>query len=177
MRTAAHPCPSASRSRPPRAMSCIPGRLSADIEAKAVGSIPVSVNIIAIDDKTWITNPFTANGSVCPAPACATSPTPKRWCRSLVAAVRRPAYRRRQHHRRRADREDRRQHRRRSASRRARHRPCRQSSAGRGLARRRGLPARRIRIVGPLSSADNAEDVSRQIDLSRYDQPVEINPP
>jgi hypothetical protein len=35
---------------------------------------------------------------------------------------------------------------------------------------------RRIRLTGRLVSTEN-EDVQRQIDLSRFGEPVEINPP
>jgi len=36
----------------------VPGKLSAEVDAKAAG-INVSVRIIGIDDQTWVTNPFT----------------------------------------------------------------------------------------------------------------------
>ncbi len=35
---------------------------------------------------------------------------------------------------------------------------------------------RRVRLTGPLSS-DEEPDVVRQVELSRYDEPVEIMPP
>jgi LppX_LprAFG lipoprotein len=154
----------------------IPGRLSAEVEAKAVGSIPVSVNIIAIDDKTWITNPFNRKWQSLPGAGVRDFADPEALVRSLVAAVEGP----------RID----------GGSTIDGVRTVKiVASIDAGLLRdalgiaRAGnqvrveawlgaedaLP-RRIRIVGPLSSADNA-DVSRQIDLSHYDQPVEINPP
>lgn len=154
----------------------IPGRLSAEVEAKAVGSIPVSVDVIAIDDETWITNPFNRRWQRLPGSGVRDFADPEALVKSLVAAVQNP----------RID----------GSSTIDGVRTVKLvASVDAGLLREAlaiaragnevqveawvgaedGLP-RRIRIVGPLSSGENA-DVSRQIDLSRFDEPVEISPP
>jgi hypothetical protein len=154
----------------------IPGKLSAEIEAKAVGSIPVSVDVIAIDDETWITNPFNRRWQRLPGSGVRDFADPEALVKSLVAAVENP----------RID----------GSSTIDGVRTVKLvASVDAGLLREAlaiaragnevqveawvgaedGLP-RRIRIVGPLSSGENA-DVSRQIDLSRFDEPVEISPP
>ncbi|HEU0075657.1 MAG TPA: LppX_LprAFG lipoprotein [Dehalococcoidia bacterium] len=154
----------------------IPGRLSAEVEAKAVGSIPVSVDVIAIDDETWITNPFNRRWQRLPGSGLRDFADPEALVRSLVAAVEDP----------RID----------GGSTIDGVRTVKLvASIDAGLLRdalaiarggnevqveawlgaEDGLP-RRIRIIGPLSSSED-DDVSRQIDLSRFDEPVEINPP
>jgi LppX_LprAFG lipoprotein len=154
----------------------IPGKLSAEIEAKAVGSIPVSVNVIAIDDETWITNPFNRKWQRLPGSGVRDFADPEALVKSLVAAVQDP----------RIDggstidgvrtvklvaRVDAGQLREALAIARAGNEVRVEAWVG----AEDGLP-RRIRIVGPLSSGED-DDVSRQIDLSRFDEPVEISPP
>jgi hypothetical protein len=154
----------------------IPGKLSAEIEAKAVGSIPVSVDVIAIDDETWITNPFNRRWQRLPGSGVRDFADPEALVKSLVAAVQDP----------RID----------GGSTIDGVRTVKLvANIDAGLLREAlaiaragnevqveawvgaedGLP-RRIRIIGPLSSGEN-DDVSRQIDLSRFDEPVEISPP
>jgi hypothetical protein len=154
----------------------IPGRLSAEVEADAAGSIPVSVNIIAIEDETWITNPFNREWQRLPGASVRDFADPEALVRSLVAAVEEP----------RAD----------GGGTIDGVRTVKLVAsidagllrAALGIARagnevrveawigaEDALP-RRIRIVGPLSSIEDP-DVSRQIDLSRFGEPVDISPP
>lgn len=154
----------------------IPGRLAADIEAGAAGSIPVSVKVIAIGDETWITNPFTREWQRLPGASVRDFADPETLVRAVVAAIDEPRI------------ED--------GSEIDGMRTVKLAgSLDAGLLRQAlsiardgnivqveawigaedSLP-RRIRLSGPLSSIED-EDVSRQIDLSRFNQPVEINPP
>lgn len=154
----------------------IPGRLAADVEAKAAGSIPVSVKVIAIDDETWITNPFTREWQRLPGAGVRDFADPETLVRALVDAIEDP----------RVD----------GGSEIGGVQTVKlvgSVDAGMlqdalGIARagnvvtveawigaEDSLP-RRIRILGRLSSVEE-ENVSRQIDLSRFNQPVEINPP
>jgi LppX_LprAFG lipoprotein len=154
----------------------IPGRLRADIDAKAAGAISVSVKVIAIDDETWITNPFTRDWQQLPGAGLRDFADPEALVRALVAAVEDPQ----------VD----------GGSEIDGVQTVKlvgSVDAGLlqdalGIARagnvvkveawigsEDSLP-RRIRIQGRLSTAE-AENVSRQIDLSQFNQPVEINPP
>jgi LppX_LprAFG lipoprotein len=154
----------------------IPGRLAADIDAKAAGSIPVSVKVIAIDDETWITNPFTREWQPLPGATLRDFADPEALVRALVAQVKDPQID--------------------GGSKIDGVQTVKlvgSIDAGllqdaMGIARagnvvkveawvgaEDSLP-RRIRIQGRLSTAE-AENVSRQIDLSQFNQPVEINPP
>jgi LppX_LprAFG lipoprotein len=154
----------------------IPGRLAADIGAKAAGSIPVSVKVIAIDDKTWITNPFTREWQPLPGAGLRDFADPEALVRALVAEVANPQID--------------------GGSKIDGVQTVKlvgTIDAGLlqdalGIARAGNtvqveawigesdsLP-RRIRILGRLSTVE-AEDVTRQIDLSAFNQPVEINPP
>jgi lipoprotein LprG len=154
----------------------IPGRLAADIEAEAVGAIPVSVKAIAIEDEIWITNPFTRDWQVLPGGSIGDFADPETLVRSLVTAVEEP----------RIDggssidgvrtvklvgSMDAGQLREALSIARAGNIVTVEAWIG----AEDSLP-RRIRIIGPLASIED-EDVARQIDLSRYNEPVEINPP
>jgi hypothetical protein len=43
-----------------------PDRLAAKVSAKAAGSVTVNIDIIAVGDKTWVTNPFTRRWQTLP---------------------------------------------------------------------------------------------------------------
>jgi LppX_LprAFG lipoprotein len=154
----------------------IPGRLAADIEAEAAGAIPVSVKAIAIGEETWITNPFTRQWQRLPGGGLRDFADPETLVQSLVLAMENP----------RID----------GGSQIDGVRTVKLvGSIDAGVLRdalsvaRAGntvtveawlgaedaLP-RRIRILGPIASIED-EDVTRQIDLTRINQPVEINPP
>jgi hypothetical protein len=154
----------------------IPGRLSAAVEAEHSTGIPVSVDLIAIDDETWITNPFNRQWQRLPGAGVRDFADPEALVRTLVAAVETP----------RLDGGA-------TIDGVQTVKVTGSTDAGAlrdalGIARAGNevqveawigavdaLP-RRVRIIGPLSSVEEP-DVSRQIDISRFNEPVEINPP
>ena len=154
----------------------MPSSLAGDIEAKA-GPVTVRVKVVSIGGRSWITNPFSREWQRLPGTtALAELFDPAGGVRAIVEAM-------------------------------ADVRPAGQEKMGGVEAyrlegevdsmvlqafisrARPGFPVkvtvwvgtddflpRRVRIVGRLSM-DEAADIVREIDLSRFDAPVEIKPP
>jgi hypothetical protein len=154
----------------------IPGKLAADVRARAAGSINVSVKVVAIDNQTWITNPFTRDWQRLPGASLRDLADPGTLVTALLPKVENPTvseggevdgvqtlkiegtidsgelrdalgFARAGH------------------------------SVGveAWIGAEDSLP-RRIRLKGRLVSDEN-ENVLRQLDLSRFGEPVQINPP
>jgi hypothetical protein len=154
----------------------IPAHLSAKIEAEHTTGIDVSVDVIAIDDDVWITNPFNRKWQRLPGASVSDFADPETLVRSLVGALTDP----------RID----------GTGKNdgvgtvklvasldsgqlqdalTIARPGTELQVEAWIGAEDALP-RRIRIIGPLTSGED-QDVTRQIDLSRFDEPVEIDPP
>jgi hypothetical protein len=154
----------------------VPGKLAADVRAKAAGSINVSVKVVAIDDQTWITNPFTRDWQRLPGASLRDLADPGTLVTALLPKVQDPTV---------GDGGeldgvqtlkiegtiDSGELREALGFARAGHSVRVEAWIGAGDS----LP-RRIRLGGRLVSDEN-EDVQRQIDLSRFGEPVQINPP
>ena len=154
----------------------VPGKLAADVRARAAGSINVSVKVVAIDNQTWITNPFTRDWQRLPGASLRDLADPGTLVTALLPKVQNPTvgeggavdgvqtlkiegtidsgelrdalgFARAGH------------------------------SVGveAWIGAEDSLP-RRIRLKGRLVSDEN-ENVLRQLDLSRFGEPVQINPP
>jgi hypothetical protein len=154
----------------------IPGRLKAGLRARVAGAIGVSVDVIAIDNQTWITNPFTRNWQRLPGASLRDFADPATLVNSLLPAVKDArivaenevdGVRTRQIEGRidSGELED----------------ALGVAEAGNDvkvevwIGIEDSLP-RRLRITGPLN-ADDDEDIERQVDLSRFGEPVNIAPP
>jgi hypothetical protein len=154
----------------------IPGKLAADVRARAAGSLNVSVKVIAIDNQTWITNPFTRDWQRLPGASLRDLADPGTLVSSILpnltgATVNEGG---------KVDGVD-------------TYRVDGTLDSGElrealGFARaghsvgvevwigvEDSLP-RRIRLSGRLVS-DEDEHVVRQVDLTRFGEPVQINPP
>jgi len=155
--------------------AALPDRLAADVRAKA-GPLTASVKLVAIGDRTWITNPFSRDWQLLSGVSAGDIADPS----SLVAAV-----------------VDRLQ----GVSLGGRSEvgsvetyrltgtlPSEALQSSLGVARpghvlkvdlwigvEDGLP-RRVRLTGPLVSGE-AEDIVRQVDLSKFNEAVDIRPP
>jgi hypothetical protein len=154
----------------------IPGKLAADVRAKAAGSINVSVKVVAIDNQTWITNPFTRDWQRLPGASLRDLADPGTLVTMLLPKVQNPTV---------SDGGevdgvstlkvegtiDSGELRDALGFARAGHNVKVEAWIG----AEDSLP-RRIRLYGRLVS-DEAENVQRQIDLSRFGEPVQINPP
>jgi hypothetical protein len=154
----------------------VPGKLAADVRAKAAGSINVSVKVVAIDDQTWITNPFTRDWQRLPGASLRDLADPGTLVTALLPKVQDPTV---------GDGGevdgvqtlkiegtiDSGELREALGFARAGHSVRVEAWIG----AEDSLP-RRIRLGGRLVSDEN-ENVQRQIDLSRFGEPVQINPP
>ncbi len=67
----------------------VPDKLSADVKAKA-GGINVSVKVIGIGDKTWVTNPFTRNWQQLPGASIHDFADPAALVTSLLPKIQNP---------------------------------------------------------------------------------------
>jgi LppX_LprAFG lipoprotein len=154
----------------------IPGRLKADLRAKVAGAIGVSVDVIAIDNQTWITNPFTRNWQRLPGASIRDFADPAALVNSLLPAIKDAkivaenevdGVRTRQIEGRidSGELED--------ALGGAESGNEVKVEAWIGI--EDSLP-RRLRITGPLSDDDD-DDIERQVELSRFGEPVNITPP
>ena len=153
----------------------VPGRLAAEVDAEAAG-INVSVDVIGIDDRTWITNPFTRGWQELEGTNIRDFADPAALVSGLLPSITdaelsdggsvdgvqtqlvtgniesgalREAL--------------------------GIAEPGRTVEVEAWIGVDDDLP-RRVRVIGPLSDAE-ADNVVRQVDISRYDQPVEIMPP
>jgi hypothetical protein len=153
----------------------VPGSMKADVDAKAAG-INVSVQVIGIDDETWITNPFTRNWQNLPGTNIRDFADPAALVAGLLPSIKADGLTNggtvdgvrtqlvtgtidsgalsdalgiAQ--------------------------PGRSVSVDAWIGIDDYLP-RRVRLTGPLSDDDD-QDVVREVEISRYDQPVEIMPP
>jgi hypothetical protein len=154
----------------------VPGRLAADVRARATGGINVSVKVIAIDDQTWMTNPFTRAWQRIPGASLRDLADPGALVTTLLPKVNDPAL---------TDGGevdgvrtlkvegtiDSGELREALSFARAGHSVRVETWIG----VEDGLP-RRLRLSGRLVS-DEGEDVRRQIDLSRFGESVQISPP
>lgn len=154
----------------------IPGRLAADVRGKGPGGINISTKIIAVDDQAWYTNLFTRNWDRIPGANLRDLADPGALVTSLLPNIENPTV---------ADggevdgvdtlkvegtidsgelREAL-----------SFARPGHSVRVEAWIGGEDSLP-RRIRLTGPLAS-DEDEDVQRQLDLSQFGAPVQINPP
>jgi hypothetical protein len=153
----------------------VPGKLAADVRARAAG-INVSVKVIAIDDQTWITNPFTRDWQRLPGASLRDLADPGALVTTLLPKVQNPTV---------SDGgevdgvdtlrvegtidsgelSD----------------ALSFARAGQSVKVEAWIGAedslpRRVRVTGRLVADENA-GVVRQIDLTRFGDPVDINPP
>jgi len=153
----------------------VPGRLRADVDAEAAG-INVSVKVIGIDEETWITNPFTRSWQKLAGTNIRDFADPAALVSGLLPSIKDPQL---------------------SAGGRVDGtqtnlvtgtidsgalqdalgiaEPGRTVSVEAWIGIDDKLP-RRVRLTGALSDGD-AADVVRQVEITRYDEPVEIMPP
>jgi hypothetical protein len=154
----------------------IPGRLSADVRARATGGVTVSVQVIAIDDRTWITNPFTRSWQRLPGASLSDLADPSALILSLLPQVEDARYGEETSI---------------DGTRTVKVEGSIDSGAlQESLAFARpgntirveawiGVSdsyPRRIVLSGPLAANDN-DNVVRQVDLSNFGRQVQINPP
>jgi hypothetical protein len=153
----------------------VPSKLSADVKAKA-GGINVSVKVIGIDDQTWVTNPFTREWQKLPGATIRDFADPATLVISLLPDIKDPVivgqtdidgaktydvqgtidagaltdalgFAR----------------------------PGHEVKVEAWIGVDDSLP-RRIKLTGALTSEEDA-NIVRQVDLSRFNQPVDIQPP
>jgi LppX_LprAFG lipoprotein len=154
----------------------IPGRLKAALRAKATGGIGVNVDVVGIDNQTWITNPFTRDWQRLSGASLRDFADPAALLTSVLPAVKDPkvvaenevsGVRTRQIEGKidSGELED----------------ALSVAEAGNDvrvevwIGVEDSLP-RRLRITGPLNEDDD-DDIERQIELSRFGEPVNIAPP
>jgi hypothetical protein len=154
----------------------IPGRLKAGLRAKAGGAISVSVDVIAIDNQTWITNPFTRNWQRLSGASLRDFADPATLLNSILPAVKDAkivaenevdGVRTHQIEGRidSGELED----------------ALGVAEAGNDVKVEVWIGIedsllRRLRIIGPLSEDDD-DDIERQVEFSRFGEPVNITPP
>jgi hypothetical protein len=154
----------------------VPGRLKAEVDAEALGGLNVSVEVIGIDDQTWVTNPFTRGWEELPNTNIRDFADPAALVSGLLPAVQDAELREGEE----LDGVE-------------TQLVTGQIDSG-ALQDALGIAVpgnnvdveawigvddqlpRRVRLIGALSDEESA-DVVRQVDLSRFDQPVEIMPP
>jgi hypothetical protein len=153
----------------------VPDQLKAAVDAEAVG-INVSVDVVGIGDRTWVTNPFTRGWEELPGTNIRDFADPAALVSGLLPAITDPQLTE-------GD----------SVDGVETHLVTGSIDSGAlqdalGIAEPGqtveveawigvdDLLPRRVRLIGPLSTADSA-DVVRQVELSRFDEPVEIMPP
>lgn len=153
----------------------VPGRLRAEVDAEASG-FDVSVDVVGIDDQTWVTNPFTRDWQELPGTNIRDFADPAALVSGLLPSVENPTLGEPE-----------------SIGGVDTHmitgeidsgllqtalgfaEPGRSVTVETWLGQDDLLP-RRVRLVGPLSDSESG-DVVRQVDLSRFNEPVEIMPP
>jgi LppX/LprAFG-like lipoprotein len=153
----------------------VPDRLAAEVEAEAVG-INVDVEVIGIEGRTWVTNPFTRGWQELPDTNIRDFANPAALVSGLLPSIMNPELSEGGS----VDGVD-------------THQvtgtidsgalqdalgiaePGREVEVEAWIGKDDMLP-RRVRLIGPLSDAEDA-DVVRQVELSRFDEPVEIMPP
>jgi lipoprotein LprG len=67
-----------------------PDRLAAKVNAKAAGSVSVNVDIIAVGDKTWVTNPFTRRWQSLPGATIKDVADPAALMASILRSIQDP---------------------------------------------------------------------------------------
>jgi hypothetical protein len=153
----------------------VPDRLAADVEAEAVG-LNVRVKVVGIDDRTWVTNPFTRDWEELGGTNIRDFADPAALVSGLLPSIKDPELGP-------------------GGSVDGVHTHLITGSIDSGAlqdalgiaepGREVGVEAwiglddmlpRRVRLIGPLSDAESP-DVVRQVELSRFDEPVEIMPP
>jgi lipoprotein LprG len=153
----------------------VPASLAAEVDAEAVG-INVTVRIIGIDGRTWITNPFTRDWQELPNTNIRDFADPAALVSGLLPSITEAELRE-------GERIDG-----------VETHLITGSITTEALREALGLAEpgrtvkveawvgvddklpRRIRLTGPLTDAE-APNVVRQVEISRYDEPVEIMPP
>ena len=153
----------------------VPDRMQAEADAEALG-IDVTVEVIGIEGRTWVTNPFTRQWQELADTNIRDFADPAALVSGILPAIQNPEL------------EDGG-----SMDGVETHRingtvdsasiqdalgiaePGHEARVEAWIGKDDQLP-RRVRLLGPLSDADNSE-VVRQVDISRYDEPVEIMPP
>jgi len=154
----------------------VPGRLAADVRAKAAGAVNVSVKVVAIDDQTWITNPFTRDWQRLPGASLRDLADPGTLLTTLLPKVTDPSLGEESEV---------------NGVKTVKvegsidsgelrdalsfARPGNSVKVEAWIGVDDSLP-RRIRLTGRLVS-DEDENVQRQIDLSHFGEAVQINPP
>jgi hypothetical protein len=154
----------------------IPGRLAADVRGKGPGGINISTKIIAVDDQAWYTNLFTRNWDRIPGANLRDLADPSALVTSLLPKVQNPTVADGGE----VDGVDTLKVEGTIDSGELRDalsfaRPGHNVRVEAWIGGEDSLP-RRIRLTGPLVS-DEDEDVQRQLDLSKFGAPVQINPP
>ena len=153
----------------------VPGSLAAEVDAEAVG-IDVSVRVIGIDDRTWVTNPFTRAWQELPGTDIRDFADPAALVSGLLPSIMDPALSGGgsvggvQTHLVTG-----------SIDSGALQDALGIAEPGRDVAVEvwigiDDLLPRRVRLIGPLSDTESP-DVVRQVEISRFNEPVEIMPP
>lgn len=153
----------------------VPGSMQAEADAEALG-VNVSVEVIGIDDRTWVTNPFTRDWQELPDTNIRDFADPASLVESVLPAITDAQLAEGEE----IDGVDTRLVTGNIDS------GALQESLGIAepghnvmveawIGVDDSLP-RRVRLSGPLSDAEN-DNVVREVELSRYNQPVEIMPP
>lgn len=153
----------------------IPGRLAADVRARAAG-VNVSVKVVAIDNQTWLTNPFTRDWQRLPGASLRDLADPGTLVTSLLPKVVNPTLGEGSE----IDGVDTLKIEGTIDSGELRDalsfaRPGHSVQVEVWIGAEDSLP-RRLILTGRLVS-DEDDDVQRQIDLSRFGAAVQINPP
>ena len=153
----------------------VPDRMKADVDAKAVG-VKVSVKVVGIEDQTWVTNPFTRNWQELPNTNIRDFANPAALVSGLLPSIQDPklsdggsvdgvdTYRV-------TGTIDSGDLQNALGIAEAGH----QVTVEAWIGKDDKLP-RRVRLAGPLSDAEDS-DVVRNVELSRYNESVEIVPP
>ena len=153
----------------------VPASMQAEVDAEALG-INVTVDVIGIDDRTWVTNPFTRNWEELPDTNIRDFADPGSLVESVLPSIKDAQLSDGQE----IDGVDTQLVTGNIDS------GALQSSLGIAepghtvtvevwIGMDDDLP-RRVRLTGPLSD-EESDNVVREVDLSRYNQPVEIMPP
>lgn len=153
----------------------VPGSMKAEVDAEALG-VNVTVNVIGIEDRTWVTNPFTRDWQELPDTNIRDFADPASLVESVLPAMKDAQVSDGE----KVDGVDTRLVTGNVDS------GALQQSLGIAepghdvmvqawIGVEDSLP-RRVRLSGPLSAAEDP-DVVREVELSRYNQPVEITPP
>ncbi len=153
----------------------IPDKLAANVKAKAAG-VGVSVKVIGIDDKTWLTNPFTRKFQLLPGESIKDIADPTGLINAVLASLTNVKLAG-------TDTIDGTQTYKITGNVDASALQAAFDNATKGfpagvelwVGQSDSLP-RRVRLSGPLSK-DEPKDIVREIDLSNFDKPVDIKAP